>query len=430
MIAITFVIAAALGAVAGVMIGTYYGVAHYQMGFLLGLKAFSAAVLGGIGNLAGAMLGGLLLGLIEALGAGYVGDLTNLCHLASWSETLAKRCETDPNVVLFGSNYQDVFAFIVLILVLVFRPSGLLGDSLRSRLDSNPRCDDREDAPLLYRHARQSGARLDRPRDHRRRTRSAPVSAGGIRRDGVGADHEPRDPVRLPRPRPQHRRRLRGLARSGLHRVLRGRRVRLCAPRLAALQPPSSVWIILPIGAAVACLFGALLGAPTLKLRGDYLAIVTLGFGEIVRIFLNNLSQPVNITNGPQGVTLIDPFRIGTLNFKDTQTFADSAFRTDQVLLPGSGAHRRHRHHLRLQNSRIGRAWEAIREDESPPARMGINTRNMKLLAFAMGASFGGVAGGSSLRCRLHQPGKLSSSSVDHGACRWSCSAAWGTSGA
>ena len=132
-IAVTFAIGAALGAVAGVMVGTYYGVAHYQMGFLLGLKAFSAAVLGGIGNLGGAMLGGLLLGLIEALGAGYVGDLTNLCNLASWSETLAKRCETDPNVVLFGSNYQDVFAFIVLILVLVFRPSGLLGERVSDR---------------------------------------------------------------------------------------------------------------------------------------------------------------------------------------------------------------------------------------------------------------------------------------------------------
>ena len=132
-IALTFVIAGALGSVAGVMVGSYYGVAHYQMGFLLGLKAFSAAVLGGIGNLAGAMLGGLLLGLIEALGAGYVGDLSNLCHLASWSDTLAKRCESDPNVVLFGSNYQDVFAFLVLILVLVFRPSGLLGERVSDR---------------------------------------------------------------------------------------------------------------------------------------------------------------------------------------------------------------------------------------------------------------------------------------------------------
>ena len=85
-------------------------------------------------------------------------------------------------------------------------------------------------------------------------------------------------------------------------------------------------WIILPIGAAVACLFGVLLGAPTLKLRGDYLAIVTLGFGEIIRIFLNNLSQPVNITNGPQGITLIDPFRIGGFNFGQTETIGGLAF--------------------------------------------------------------------------------------------------------
>ncbi len=106
-IAATFMLGAALAAVAGVMVGTYYGIAHYTMGSLLGLKAFAAAVLGGIGNLAGAMLGGMLLGIVEALGAGYIGDLTN-------------------NV--FGSNYQDVFAFMVLIAVLVFRPSGLLGE--------------------------------------------------------------------------------------------------------------------------------------------------------------------------------------------------------------------------------------------------------------------------------------------------------------
>jgi branched-chain amino acid transport system permease protein len=132
-ISLTFVIGAALGAVAGVMVGTYYGIAQYQMGFILGLKAFSAAVLGGIGNLAGAMLGGVLLGLIEALGAGYVGDLTNLCQLSDWSDAIAKRCADDPNLTLFGSNYQDVFAFLVLIAVLIFRPSGLLGERVSER---------------------------------------------------------------------------------------------------------------------------------------------------------------------------------------------------------------------------------------------------------------------------------------------------------
>ena len=99
-----------------------------------GLKAFSAAVLGGIGNLAGAMLGGLLLGVIEALGAGYVGDLTNLCQLVGLvRRAIAERCVDDPNLTLFGSNYQDVFAFLVLIAVLIFRPSGLLGERVSDR---------------------------------------------------------------------------------------------------------------------------------------------------------------------------------------------------------------------------------------------------------------------------------------------------------
>jgi branched-chain amino acid transport system permease protein len=155
-------------------------------------------------------------------------------------------------------------------------------------------------------------------------------------------------------------------------------------------------WVILPIGAALAAFFGLLLGAPTLKLRGDYLAIVTLGFGEIVRIFLNNLSRPVNITNGPQGVAGIDPFRIDGFDFAQYQTLLGVEFSGPikyyylllAVVIAVIVIN------LRLQNSRIGRAWEAIREDEIAASAMGINTRNVKLLAFAMGASFGGLAGG------------------------------------
>ncbi len=132
-ISATFVIGAGLGAVAGAMVGTYYGIAHYQMGFLLGLKAFSAAVLGGIGNLAGAVLGGILMGLIESLGAGYVGDFTNVCTLDRFLPGFADVCAASPESSLFGSNYKDVYAFIVLILVLVFRPSGLLGERVGDR---------------------------------------------------------------------------------------------------------------------------------------------------------------------------------------------------------------------------------------------------------------------------------------------------------
>jgi branched-chain amino acid transport system permease protein len=132
-ISFTFVIGAALGAVAGVMVGSYYGIAHYQMGFLLGLKAFSAAVLGGIGNIAGAVLGGILMGLIEALGAGYVGDFTNVCVLDKFLPGFSQVCEASPTSSLFGSNYKDVYAFIVLILVLVLRPQGLLGERVGDR---------------------------------------------------------------------------------------------------------------------------------------------------------------------------------------------------------------------------------------------------------------------------------------------------------
>jgi branched-chain amino acid transport system permease protein len=131
-IAATFVIGAALGAVAGVLYGTYYGLAQYTMGSILGLKAFSAAVLGGIGNIPGAMLGGVLLGLVEALGAGYIGDFTDLCQYG-WLAPRIDACEGGGHFILAGSNYQDVFAFIVLILVLVFRPQGLLGERVGDR---------------------------------------------------------------------------------------------------------------------------------------------------------------------------------------------------------------------------------------------------------------------------------------------------------
>ena len=131
-IAATFVIGAALAAVAGVMVGSYYGIAQYTMGSILGLKAFSAAVLGGIGNIPGAMLGGVLLGIVEALGAGYIGDYSDLCAYSLLAPRI-DACRGGGHFVLFGSNYQDVFAFLVLILVLVFRPSGLLGERVGDR---------------------------------------------------------------------------------------------------------------------------------------------------------------------------------------------------------------------------------------------------------------------------------------------------------
>src|SRR5665647_2145086 len=159
-------------------------------------------------------------------------------------------------------------------------------------------------------------------------------------------------------------------------------------PWIAAMFPGGMhmpLWVVIPAGAGLAGLFGVLLGAPTLRLRGDYLAIVTLGFGEIMRIFINNLNRPVNLTNGPQGITLIDPLQMGGISLSKIHTlgsltiapvhsyyFVFLACAIISIFIS-----------LRLEDSRIGRAWIAIREDELAASAMGINTRNIKLLAFA-----------------------------------------------
>ena len=157
----------------------------------------------------------------------------------------------------------------------------------------------------------------------------------------------------------------------------------------------TSIWLVIPLGMLIAACAGVLLGLPVLRLRGDYLAIVTLGFGEIIRIFVNNLDQPVNITNGPKGIGQIDSVKVFGFDLAKRHEFFgfDVASVTMYyylflvlVLFTVLICYR-------LQDSRIGRAWMAIREDEIAAKAMGINVRNMKLLAFGMGASFGGVSG-------------------------------------
>ncbi|NWK79029.1 ABC transporter ATP-binding protein [Aquitalea sp. LB_tupeE] len=155
-------------------------------------------------------------------------------------------------------------------------------------------------------------------------------------------------------------------------------------------------YVTIPLGALFAAFFGILLGTPVLRLKGDYLAIVTLGFGEIIRIFMNNLNAPVNITNGPQGINLIDPIRVGAADLGSPINLFGLSLPpvylyyylflvlTVIVVIMAS----------RLQHSRIGRAWVALREDQIAASAMGINIRNIKLLAFALGALSGGVAGG------------------------------------
>lgn len=175
----------------------------------------------------------------------------------------------------------------------------------------------------------------------------------------------------------------------------------ILGPEIATNGIHLSVWFIVPLSAALAAFFGALLGAPTLKLRGDYLAIVTLGFGEIIRLFIINLNAPVNITDGPKGINMIDPIRVfgvslaGDPGSKATLDIAGYAMPSVNayyflfLLLCLATVFIS----IRLQHSRLGRAFVAIREDEIAAKAMGINTHNVKLFAFALGASFGGVAG-------------------------------------
>ncbi len=156
-----------------------------------------------------------------------------------------------------------------------------------------------------------------------------------------------------------------------------------------------SPWMVAVFSIILAALFGIILGLPTLQLRGDYLAIVTLGFGEIIRIFMNNLDRPLNLTNGPKGITAIDPIQFLGISFSKPLDLGFMqipglylVFYLFLLLAIAVAVVCMH-----LQDSRIGRAWVAIREDEIAAKAMGINTRNMKLLAFAIGASFAGVAG-------------------------------------
>eukprot|EP01030_Chromulinospumella_sphaerica_P034296 gene34296-biopygen6907 len=253
-IAATFVIGAALAGVAGVMVAANYSVAHFYMGFLPGLKAFTAAVLGGIGNIYGAMLGGLLLGIVESLGAGYLGQLTG---------------------GFLGSHYQDIFAFAIIGFLLVAVAlaalpwvAGLIGNSWVRILN----------IALLY-VMLALGLNIV-------------VGFAGLLDLGYIAFYA---------------------VGAYVYGLLASPHLTDNFETIAALFPDGlhlSIWLMIPLGALIAALFGVLLGAPTLRLRGDYLAIVTLGFGEIIRLFLNNLNAPVNITNGPQGINMIEPVEI------------------------------------------------------------------------------------------------------------------------
>ena len=320
------------------LIGLYYTQIDFFMGFSAGLKAFTAAVLGGIGNIRGAMLGGLLLGVIESLAVTFM----------------------DP-------AYKDVIAFLVLILVLTFRPEGLLGEVAR-RLAEGLSMDSalRQRIAFAGLGAVALLAPLLVPNDY---------VMGVIARICLYA-----------------------LLALGLNIVV-GFAGLLDIGYVAFFGIGSYVYaflasphfgihlpflLALPIVVATTAVSGVIIGAPTLRVRGDYLAMVTLGFGEIVYLLLVNLDRPVNITGGPSGIIGVDPPALAGLapGSNVEYYFLFLAFLAFAVLIS-----------VRLRNSRIGWAWQAIREDEVAAQAMGINVFVAKLQAFAIGAAFAGVAG-------------------------------------
>lgn len=148
--------------------------------------------------------------------------------------------------------------------------------------------------------------------------------------------------------------------------------------------PGDTFWIFIVVGALVAALFGILLGIPVLRVRGDYLAIVTLGFGEIIRILLNNMDHPLNITNGSMGIASITPPKFFGISIGSSSQFYYIALGIFLVVIYVV---------RKLENSKLGRSWKAVRDNEIAAQAMGIPLVKTKLAAFAIGASFSGMMG-------------------------------------
>ncbi len=368
-VAAAFAIGSGFAALAGVLYAQTYGFAQSTMGFMPGLKALTAAVLGGIGSTPGAALGGVVLGLVEALGAGYL-----------------------PN----GSAYKDAISFVLLVLLLCVRPQGLLGRpalnaATRESLIGSAR-QGRRWVEAVFGPLDAAFARLGRA--------GTPVALGALLVAlGLGivvsSDYWLRILTVVL---------IYGMLASGLN-VIVGFTGLLDLGFVAFWAvgsyltsilfvlvlhdsfgvAPETVWwlfyVFLPLGAAAAAALAVALGTPTLRLRGDYLAIMTLGFGEIVRIIAVNW---IGLTNGPMGIRAIPgPSLFGwSLASPRAQYFFALVLAAMVVFAIG-----------RLVRSYVGRAWVAIRDDEDAAEAMGVSTARYKLYAYAVSGCIGGFVG-------------------------------------
>ncbi|MBP5857514.1 hypothetical protein KAJ83_10880 [Marivibrio halodurans] len=370
-IALAFLIGSGFAALAGVLYAQAYGFAHPTMGFLPGLKALTAAVLGGIGSIPGAALGGMVLAVIETFGAGYL-----------------------PN----GSAYRDAISFAILILLLMFRPQGLLG---RPELNDMPAG---SLVGMLGQYARAGGVgRLFAPIDRLFER----MGAGSLVLNValfctalalafiITNDFWLRILIFVV---------TYGLLASGLNIVVGFTGLLdlgfvafwavgsyftsilfiLVLKNQFGVAPTDIWWLFyvnLIAGGVLAAGAGMLLGYPTLRLRGDYLAIMTLGFGEIVRIVATNW---IDLTRGPMGIRGIPtPSLFGYPLNDPRHLYLVGVLLAAALLFLLS----------RVVRSYVGRAWVAIRENESAAEAMGVHTARYKLYAYASGGFFGGVVG-------------------------------------
>lgn len=364
-----FAIGSGFAALAGVLYAQTYGFAQATMGFMPGLKALTAAVLGGIGSMPGAALGGVILGVVEALGGGYL-----------------------PN----GSAYKDAISFVLLILLLCVRPQGLLGRpelnaTVRGSLLGTAR-QGRHRVEALFGRMDAGFARVSRAGLRTTLAAFALAIAAGFL---ISSDYWLRVLTVVV---------VYGTLASGLN-VIVGFAGLLdlefvafwaVGSYLTAILfvlvlhdvfgvAPGDVWwllyLFLPLGGLCASVLAVVLGTPTLRLRGDYLAIMTLGFGEIVRIVAVNW---IGLTNGPMGIRDIpSPHLFGWSLAAPRAQFIMSLLLAGVVVFAIS----------RIVQSYVGRAWVAIREDEDAAEAMGVPTARYKLYAYALSGSIGGFVG-------------------------------------
>lgn len=366
-IALTFAIGSGLAALAGILYCLAYGFAHPTMGFLPGLKALIAAVLGGIGSIPGAALGGVLLALVETFGAGYLPS---------------------------GSAYKDAIGFAILVLLLYFRPQGILG---------RPELNESSDGSLLG--GRQGGkltilvdrlgAIVDRMLPSPTYRNAALLAAAVAVMFLPISDYWLRVVIVAL---------IYGMLATGLNVVV-GFAGLLDLGYVAFWSvgayfssilfilvfkgaygiDPSNMWwlfyVNLVAGGLLAAVFAAFVGFPTLRLRGDYLAIMTLGFGEIIRIVTTNW---VGLTRGPMGIRGIPNPSLFGYPLDTPRTLGLLAVALCALFLVITS---------RLVKSYVGRAWVAIRDNETAAEAMAIDTRRYKLLAYSTGGLIGGMAG-------------------------------------